>query len=64
MNKMSDKKNGRKKRQLDMNKHKVVRIPDLICQNNKTFFMTVHPRNVCKMEFDYCLWLSFLVQTQ
>ena len=32
-----------------MNKHKDMIIPDHICNNNNIFFVTVNPRNACKM---------------
>ena len=62
MNTMFKKNNGRKIRKLNMNKHKAMRIHNRICQNIKKLFVTVNPRNVCKMEFSDHLWLPFLDQ--
>ena len=45
-----------------MNKHKALRITERICQNNDNFFVTVHPRNACKMEFADDLWFPFIGQ--
>ena len=64
MKKMFEKNNGRKRRKFNINEHKAVRIPELICQNNNIFFVTVNPRNTCRMDFADHLWLLFLDQTQ
>ena len=47
-----------------MNKHKAMKIHNRICKNIKKLFVTVNPRNVCKMEFSDHLWLPFLDQPQ
>ena len=47
-----------------MNKHKAMRIPDRIYQNNKNLFVAINPRNACKMEFSGHLWLPFPDQLQ
>ena len=41
-----------------------MRIPDDIFQRNKKLFVTVHPKNACKLEFADHLWLTFLNQPQ
>ena len=56
--------NRRKRKKLNMNKHKDMIIPDHICHNNKMLFVTVNPRNACKMEFGDHLFLPFLDQPQ
>ena len=61
---MFNKHNGRKKRKLDMSKHKAMRIPDRICQNNKNLPVIVIPIKACRIEFDDHLWLPFLDQPQ
>ena len=33
-------------------------------QTNKKFFVTVKPKNACKLEFEDNLWLPFIDQTQ
>ena len=35
-----------------------------IYQTNKKFFVTVKPKNACKLEFEDNLWLPFIDQTQ
>ena len=47
-----------------MNKHKAMRISDDIFQTNKKLFVTVNPRNACKLEFNYHLWIPFIDQPQ
>ena len=47
-----------------MNKHKVMRVPDFIFQNNGTFFVTVNPRNAYKMGFADHIWIPFLDKPQ
>ena len=32
-----------------MNKHKAMRIPDRIYQNNEKLFITINTRNACKI---------------
>ena len=39
-------------------------IPVDIYQITKWFFVTVKPKNACKLEFSDHLWLPFLDQTQ
>ena len=41
-----------------------MRIPNENFQTNKNLFVTIHPKNACKLEFSYHLWLSFLDQPQ
>ena len=53
---------GIKIRKYNMNIHKAMRISDSIFQANKTLFLTIYPKNGCKLEFTYCLWLLFLDQ--
>ena len=43
-----------------MNKQKVKRFSEYICQNNKMLFVTVNSINACKLEFIDHLWLPFL----
>ena len=50
---------GRKRKKFDINIHKAMRIPVKIYQTNKKF-VTVKPKNVCKLEFADRLWLPFL----
>ena len=64
MNKMFKKKNGRKIKKLNMNTHKAMRISDLVFQTNKTLFVTFNPRNSCKLELSYHLWLLFFDKPQ
>ena len=45
-----------------MNIHKYMRIPDAIFQTNKKWFVTIYPKNVCKLEFTDPLWLLFIDQ--
>ena len=47
-----------------MNRHKVMRIPDGVCQTNKRLFMTVNPNNARKLGFADHPWLPFLDQPQ
>ena len=47
-----------------MNIHMAIRTPDGIFQTNKTFIVTIHPKNACKVKFDEHLWLPFLDQPQ
>ena len=47
-----------------MNKHKAIIIPYRICENNKNMFVTVNPRNSCKIKFSDNLWFLFLDQPQ
>ena len=51
MNNIFKKNNARKRRKLNINKHKAMIIPGRIYQNNKKLFITVIPKNACKMEF-------------
>ena len=44
--------------------HKSMIIPVDINQTNKSFYVTVKPKNACKLEFAYHLWLPFLDQPQ
>ena len=54
----------KKRRKQDRNIHKAVRIPDDIYRTNKKLFVTVQPKNACKLEFVDHLWLPFLDQPQ
>ena len=45
-----------------MNIHKSMRAPDGIFQINKTLFVTINPKNPCKLEFTEYLWLLFIDQ--
>ena len=42
--------------------HKSIRIPVEVHEINKRFTVTVQPRNACKLEFIYHLWLPVLDQ--
>ena len=44
--------------------HKDMRITFDIHQKNKRFYVTVQPKNSCKLEFSDNLWLPYLNQTQ
>ena len=46
-----------------MNRHKATRIPNVICQTNKTF-LVVKPKPPCQLGFSDHLWLTFLDQPQ
>ena len=59
---MFKKKNGIKRRKLNMNKHKAMIIPDRICQNNQKLSVAVYPIDACKLEFADSLWLTFIDQ--
>ena len=54
--------NEQKRRRCDKDIHKAMQIPVNIYQRNKTFFATVQPKNACKLEITYHLWLPFLDQ--
>ena len=54
----------RKRWRCDKTTHKATRIPVDINQTNKKFYVTVQPKNVCKLEFADHLWLPFLDQIQ
>ena len=56
--------NGRKISRCDKNIHKDVQIPVDIYQITKNFFVTVQPKNACKLEFADHLWLLFLYKPQ
>ena len=47
-----------------MNRHKSMKITNRNCPKRTKLFVTVHPRNVCKMVFPDHLWLPFLDQPQ
>ena len=53
-------KNGIKRRKLNVNKHKAIRITDRIFH----FVLEVNTRNACKMKFTDHLWLPFLDKPQ
>ena len=55
---------GIKIRKYGTNIHKAVIIPGGIFQTNQKFFVTVHPKNTCKLEFVNYLLLPFLDQPQ
>ena len=48
----------------DRNIHKAMWIPVEIYQNNNDFFVTVQPKNGCKMRCVGHLWLQYLDQPQ
>ena len=56
--------NGRKRRIYDNIIHKDMRIPVDIYQRTKKVFVTVQPKNTCKLEFVDHLWLPFLDKPQ
>ena len=62
MKTMLRKQIGRKISKLNMNKCKAVSIPERIFQNNNKLFVTINPRNACKLEFSDHLWLPILEQ--
>ena len=41
-----------------------MQIPVDVYQRTKTFFVTVQPKNACKLEFADQLWITFLDQPQ
>ena len=47
-----------------MNIHKATIIQYGIFQTNFKLFVTVHPKNACKLEFSDHLWLRFIDQPQ
>ena len=61
---MLKKKHRLKIRQLNMNKHKAMRIPCLICQTNKKLFVKVNKKIACTSEFSDHLWIPFLNKRQ
>ena len=46
------------------NIYKAIIIPDGIYQTNNKLFVTVNPKNTCKLEFSNHLWLIFIDQPQ
>ena len=55
---------GSKIRKYYINIHKAMIIPVGIYRMNKTFFVTVQPKNARKLEFSDHLWIPFLDQPQ
>ena len=61
---MFKKNKGTKKGEYDMNINKALKIIDWILKTNNKLFVAFNPKNVCKLEFAYHLWLPFLDQNQ
>ena len=61
---MFKRNNATKRRKLNMNEYKAMRIPDRICKNNKKLFVTVNTQNACKLGFSDRSWLPSLNQPQ
>ena len=64
MNTFVNNTDGRKRSKYDRNIHKGMRIPVDIYQTNKKFFVTVQPKNACKLEFADHLWIPFIDEPQ
>ena len=55
---------GNKKKKYNTNINKAMRIPDVIFQTNDKLFVTINPKNACKLEFAVNLQLLFIDQPQ
>ena len=64
MNILFKNNNERKIRRCDINIHKDMQITVNLYQKNRKFFVTVQPKNACKLGFIDHLWLPFLDQPQ
>ena len=64
MNTLFNTNDERKRKICDKIIHKAMIIPVDIHQTNKKFSVTVQPKNACKLEFTYHLWLPFIHQPQ
>ena len=60
---MFNKNNGTKKKEIINEQTQCDENSRWIFQTNNKLFVTVHPKNVCKLEFGDHLWLPFLNQS-
>ena len=64
MNELFKDYDGIKRRKYNRNIHKDMIINDGFYQTNKKLFVTVQPKNACKLEFSDHLWIPFIDQPQ
>ena len=64
MNTLFKTNDERTRSRCDRNIHKVVRITVDVHQTNIKLFVTVQPKNACKLEFSDHLWIPFIDQPQ